>query len=329
MLFNKNQDIINIITSRNDKYTKGEHGDINISPENNIISDIKTRIPLLKFSCIAQIEQSGNPDSQAKLICDQYDELPYSAIASLKMTSDYPYANSIYTGNGVFVGPRHILTCRHNTVNEFNRWFDEIHVFAGLRVTEAHFGVAKVIAICTFDTDYDNPEQDLALLIIDNPLGKATGWMGMYAFKEDNDILEQGVGLTGYNDSTNFLYSQNGNVKPNGEILEHDFYTNHGSCGSPIWFRNEIGLYFVVGIHVDSREIVKKASRLSLDKFEALLENKTSNSKYKIMKYGEMPSKICQNLKEDFVFFSNILLKLNKIFSKTLKEVKKYLWKRR
>ena len=78
--------------------------------------------------------------------------------------------------------PRHILTCRHNLYNNLkNEWFENIDIVAGLKGTVGCFGHAIVIAYSTFNVAPQDSDYDIALLIIDKPLGLVAGWMGMNA----------------------------------------------------------------------------------------------------------------------------------------------------
>ena len=50
---------------------------------------------------------------------------------------------------------------------------------------------------------------------------------------------------------------------------------NRGNSGSPIWYKSG-DQYFVVGIHIEAGKPYNKGCRLSLNKFESLLQKKNS-----------------------------------------------------
>ena len=276
-----------VITKDKDKQTTGS--DLNRFFSSNKVTGLpptrnikRSRYIPLKF-----------PNSRKELNADEYDKFPYSTIASLTMISST--SSSKYNGNGVFVGPFHILTSRKNIIDRSSKPYSKILVAAGLRSQQALFGIAEVIAIRTFDTYDDNPDLDLALLIIDKPLGKATGWMGMYAFKEDIDLSKLLVCCAGYHGMLNTMYYEYGKVRANGEILEHNLYMENGSIGSPIWFKNSSNECLIVGIHIENKE----ACRLSLSKLEALVEK--ANSSHKMLKFGEDIRPYLQLREDEFV----------------------------
>ena len=269
-------DNIQVIYTKNDaKFTKSRLPDK--STKTPIIENCQTRRNSLHPKCNKQFE---NQHDRRKVTYRDLNQLPYSAIISLTMVSGLNSSN----GNGVFVGPSHILTSRENILQASSEWFEEIYVSAGLKGNEALFGISRVIAVRTFDTNYDNLELNLALIIIEQPLGKATGWMGMYVFQKDEDISQLPVNLAGYPGLVNRMYYQSGRVTTvKSEILEHKIFSEQGSSGSPIWFQKD-DEYFVVGIHVHSFGEVNIASRLSMSKFEFLVENKSLL--YKVLNNG-------------------------------------------
>ena len=265
--------IQHIYTENNAKFTKSEFPDKSLTKK--IVTNFSPRRKFLHSTFNNQFE---NLDMRKEVSSHDLHELPYSAIVSLKIIS----GSYSYNGNGVFVGPSHILTSRENIIHSSLEWFDEIQVAAGLIGEEVLFGTAKVIAARTFGTTYENPYFNLALIIIDQPLGKITGWMGIYAFPEDEDISQLPVMLVGYPSFLNRMYYEYGKVTVKSEILEHTIFTEEGSSGSPILFQKDDN-YFVIGIHIYGIGEINKACRLSLSKFECLLENK--NFMHKMLIY--------------------------------------------
>ena len=116
----------------------------------------------------------------------------------------------------------------------------------------------------------------IALLIIDKPLGLAAGWMGMRAFGNDRELLELDCHLTGFPSLRNDIYTEKGHIKVYmKEIIRYEYYTERGNSGSPIWYKSG-DEYFVVGIHIEVGNPYRKGCRLSLKKFESLVQKKNS-----------------------------------------------------
>ena len=147
----------------NGKYTQSQQGNTSIKTT-HITVDKCSRIPIKEES--NKKENNPLPSlSRTEVPDEDINRLPYSAVVSLTMDNKY-------NANGVLVGPRHILTCRHNLYNTLNNtWFKNIDVVAGLKGTVGRFGNAKVIAYCTFDVPAEDSDYDIALLFIDKPLG--------------------------------------------------------------------------------------------------------------------------------------------------------------
>ena len=286
---NDSNDTIQVIyTKYNAKFTKSK------LPDKSLTTKILGNCPTRRNSFNPKYnKQTENKDARKEVTYRDLNQLPYSAIVSLTMVSGL---NS-FNGNGVFVGPFHILTSRENIIQASSEWFTEIFVSAGLKGDEAIFGLAKVVAVRTFDTNYDNPELNLALIIIDQPLGKATGWMGMYVFQGEEELTQLPVTLAGYPGFVNRMHYESGRVTAKSEILEHTMLIAQGSSGSPIWFQKD-GDYFVVGIHIHSSGAINIACRLSMSKFEFLVENKSLlhkilNNGEKVEDFAELENNVC------------------------------------
>ena len=288
-----NDEILTVFSKDNDKYTMSRLPDktFPVYPISNH--------PILRKSVKKSTynKQYGKQNLRTEVSFRDLGQLPYSAIVSLTMVSRLD--GSFYNGNGVFVGPSHILTSRDNVIQTSSECFADIYVVAGLKANEAIFGFSKVIAFRTFDTNCDNPDLNLALLIIDQPLGKATGWLGMYAFETDKEeFMELSANLTGYQNLVSKMCSESGNVRAKSEIIEHKMFTEDGSSGSPIWLKSNED-YFICGIHIGSWGDVNKACRLSVSKFEFFVENK--ELLYKTLSFGQ--------LSEDFLGISGIKIR--------------------
>ena len=98
----------------------------------------------------------------------------------------------------------------------------------------------------------------------------------MHAFRNDRELLQLDCHLTGFPYLKNDIYTEKGYIKAHmEEIIEYEYYTERGNSGSPIWYKSG-DQYFVVGIHIEAGDPYKKGCRLSLNKFECLVQNKNS-----------------------------------------------------
>ena len=262
------QDILEVHNKGNDRFTRSQNGNMLIKKE-PIQVNKGTRIPIKEQFNIK--ENLPLPLSRTEVSDEEMNRLPYSAVVSLTMDGKF-------NGNGVLVGPRHILTCRHNLYNTIeNKWIKNIDIVAGLKGTVGRFGHANVIAYSTFNVAPEDSDYDIALLIIDKPLGLVAGWMGMHAFGDggDSKLLELDCHLTGFPYLKNDIYTQKGKIKKlyMQEIIQYEYHTERGNSGSPIWHKSE-DEYFVVGVHIEGGDPYRNGCRLSLKKFEYLVQNK-------------------------------------------------------
>ena len=100
--------------------------------------------------------------------------------------------------------------------------------------------------------------------------------MGMHAYRNGKELLELDCNLTGFPCHSNDIYTEKGNIKVNmEEIIQYEYYAESGNSGSPIWYKRG-DKYFVVGIHIEVGKPYRKGCRLSLNKFESLVQNKNS-----------------------------------------------------
>ena len=265
-----------IFQKRNDLYTHSQEA-LNPVKCKDTKLDTNSRIPKEKFQDEKQNMMISNKDRRRKVHFRELKHLPYSAIVNLTIFKNLNQKQNSYFGTGVLIGPHHVLTARHNVVDELGDWMNKIYVVPALDDdNKAHYGYGKAIKIYTFDNLYDDNAFDMALLIIDKSLGKNTGWMGMYAYHESQDLTQNKPFLSGYpsgyyETNGNKIFSRQGNFKEiSAEILKYDIDAQKGDSGSPIWaYHRDLG-YVVLGIHVTTGKDVNIGSRLSIRKFEMI-----------------------------------------------------------
>jgi Trypsin-like peptidase domain len=116
---------------------------------------------------------------------------PWSAVGEVHVPGGW--------SSGVLVGPRHLLTAAH--VVPWARRPGGVEAAPGLRFAPAEFdgvepfGSASVIAVYAVDTTdppaIDGTEErvDYAVCVLDRPIGLATGWFGVRAYRDAWDGL--------------------------------------------------------------------------------------------------------------------------------------------
>lgn len=179
-------------------------------------------------------------------------------------------------GSAVMVGPRQVLTCAHNVLEE--KGFVKSAVFyPALDGTVAPFGAAKVTHVIPHpdwsNNSFSNPSFDMALLILDRDMGIYTGYAGLTYY--DDQLLtrnmravEQTVQITGYPDGRECVM-RTSNVIMTDFTPESFSYTGgagKGQSGSGIGLIEGDSLN-IFGIHTNSDEINGSGVRFSLEKF--------------------------------------------------------------
>lgn len=160
-----------------------------------------------------------------------------------------------YSGSGSIVGPQHILTCAHNVYDISKKFFAQIiHVYPGRNSKEAPFGKAKVTKTYVFKewTTLGIKQFDIALLVLDKPIGLITGW-GAMCHKNDGHILQKKFHITGYpgDKPDDTMWTMQHTIsKISNEILEYQIDTFKGQSGSAIWI-NKPGKPTIYGVHTN------------------------------------------------------------------------------
>lgn len=196
---------------------------------------------------------------------------PYSIHAQLSMV----FNGRDYGGSGSMVGPHHLLTCGH-CVYDFDKsaWAQEISVYPALNGEMAPFGCVKVTKAYVFKSwqGQGNQQFDMALLLLDQPIGDYTGWGGLLS-TSDTELSQEKVHITGYPGDKGFkqmwsMSHQLKTVKPEQFDYEHDTYG--GQSGSGAWI-NKYGMPMISGVHTLGSNDINSGVRLSGQKFTNLL----------------------------------------------------------
>ena len=254
---------------------------------------------------------------------------PFSTIVHLESTFLIFGKQHHCSGSGVFVGPRHVLTANHNVFHNIHNWALSIIVTPALHNKFSCFGNSNVIQIHSFTINSDDPSFDLALLILDQDLGYKTGWMGIAAIENNDELEKLYPQITGYPSNKNFdMFTHLGSItKASKELLDHDIDTGPGNCGSPMWVDMLWLGSFVIAIHSQ----VNYGCRITKFKLECLVEyiNKTwgENENISIIKVSGNSQEfrwicsICTTINSKSMYVCEVCQNLKDIRSKSSSEI--------
>jgi len=192
---------------------------------------------------------------------------PYSIHTQLSMTLN----GDTYGGSGSMVGPHHLLTCGH-CVYDFDKgiFFEDISAYPALNGEIAPFGKVKVTKAYMFKGWRDQGDQrfDMALLLLDQPIGEYVGWGGLLS-AVDTELSQEEVHITGYPGDKGFkqMWSMSHKIKTiKPEQFDYEIDTCGGQSGSAIWI-NQGGLPMILGVHTLGSNSINSGVRLSIQKF--------------------------------------------------------------
>lgn len=190
-----------------------------------------------------------------------------------------------YRGSGSLIGPHHVLTCAHNVYKKNRGWATQIEVHAPsgdtAQVTRAH----------VFEnwTNREDPEYDMALLILNWSIGYDSGY-GILSCAKFETLKVKEVHLTGYSGPK--MKTMEDRIKTVADnVFNYEIDTKKGQSGSAIWFDDwdiwdqviEVNAIYrksppvIVGVHTRGGKNVNYGVRITEDKFKVLFEemNKT------------------------------------------------------
>jgi glutamyl endopeptidase len=205
--------------------------------------------PLRPFSALETV--ISPVDSRQRILDTDLD--PWRMICSLTMRA----ATGSAIGTGWLVGPRTILTAGHCVYSTtfFGGWADEIEIRAGRNGDEAPFGVVTTRRFASVDkwVESEDPDFDIGVLHLDEPLGDQVGWFAVGALPAE-DLQGFLVNISGYpgdrgNGREQFFHA-NRVLRVTDRRIFYDVDTFGGQSGAPVWIYEEEGAApLAVGIH--------------------------------------------------------------------------------
>jgi V8-like Glu-specific endopeptidase len=190
---------------------------------------------------------------------------PYCAHGRLEI--DLPEGSG--HGSGVLIAPNIVQTAAHNIYNQdYGGWVTKVTFAPAQMGDEKPFSQANALAVVCFQgwKNTSEMEYDLAFVILDQPIGYQTGWIGMIA-GPDEMFYQQSVSVTGYpgDKGGKDLYAMSHTVEeifPESFTYWHDTYRGQsGGALSRVW--ENFGLK-TFGVHCSgSKKVANYGSRMS------------------------------------------------------------------
>ena len=207
-------------------------------------------------------------------------------LVSIENTLQYPYSTSVYVesvfhgvedgknktyrGSANFIKDNILITAAHNIYkHEFGKDAEELYVTPAATPNNAPFGTVKVKKYYYLKNYVsDNPgrhsKNDLALLVLEEPIGTKTGTLGLSSLSTNLSGLN--VTVTGYSALSEAvqMYTDTRNViRDTGDFLYYNVDTYGGASGAAVYDAS----HRVVGVHIgtESRgsDIVNLAVKLN------------------------------------------------------------------
>ena len=219
----------------------------------------------------AQLETVIGTDNRTRILDTQAS--PWRMICAIRAR----WGSRLMIGTGCMIGEDTVLTAGHVIYSpEFRQFAQDVEVIPGLTIERVRgeqrpYGEAAAIAQFTHDNwkSSFSPKFDVAVIKLNKPLGKNTGWFGLASLPREN-LMEAWAHVTGYPgemkeerpkgalaDSAPQIASQLWHHAAPVDSIDNGrmFYktdTTPGQSGAPIYVLPEAGQYAtptVVGVH--------------------------------------------------------------------------------
>lgn len=207
-------------------------------------------------------------------------------LVSIENTLQYPYSTSVYVesvfhgvengknktyrGSANFIKDNILITAAHNIYkHEFGKDAEELYVTPAATPNNAPFGTVKVkkyyyLKNYVSDNPGTHSKNDLALLVLEEPIGTKTGTLGLSSLSTNLSGLN--VTVTGYSALSEAvqMYTDTRNViRDTGDFLYYNVDTYGGASGAAVYDAS----HRVVGVHIGSEsrgsDIVNLAVKLN------------------------------------------------------------------
>lgn len=189
-------------------------------------------------------------DTDDRKIVNDISRTPNKSIVYIKK---FLYDNSYYRGTGFIIDDYAVLTAAHViTAENKDEKIKDIYIYAGYKFDNSSEETARVIKSYVLADWINNPNinHDMALLILDKPLGKTFEKLNII----DRALIGEVINTIGYPGKDNGevrkgnqYYSSGKIVKVTNNNIFYDLDTEGGQSGSPIFNENKE----VIAIHTN------------------------------------------------------------------------------
>ena len=218
-------------------------------------------------------------------------------LVKVKNPLEYPYSTSVYIessnnnltyrGSGNFIADNVVLTAAHVVYDKnANKFLENVKIYAGDQGDAGHMyssGVKKISILDSYKTN-GKFENDLAVIILDKPLGAKLGHLGLYS--NSSDYKGEKVTITGYpaKSREKIMYTDKKNIlSDEGGLLSYKIDTLGGSSGSVLYDskHNAIGVH-VMGNEKEQKNYAVKLNDTNLSHVNSILKQATLNGWEKV-----------------------------------------------
>jgi V8-like Glu-specific endopeptidase len=177
-----------------------------------------------------------------RLVVGDTTQFPWSTIGMVQATWNLASGETLLSkGTGTLVGNSLVLTAGHCVYDQTEGWAHQIVFIPGANDGQEPFGRASSVRTISQSgwVESDDNRYDLALIVLDKPLGVQAGYMRIGA-EPDSFFVDRNLNTAGYPAETkpgNVMYHTSGaSMDVQNGLIRDTLDSEPGQSGSPIWY---------------------------------------------------------------------------------------------